>query len=100
MPVSHFVSHGIISYRADFGLTARFKAYHSAWNEDVDSRVIGNMNLLPFATKVRGPVGGGGGAGGWSGESVLTELYLTYSVKAGGNEMTDSRCARRGSKQQ
>ncbi|PWN28175.1 putative ARC18-subunit of the Arp2/3 complex [Jaminaea rosea] len=32
-------------------------AYHSAYNEDTDSRVIGSMSLLPFRSKIRGPAG-------------------------------------------
>ncbi|KAK4046871.1 subunit of the Arp2/3 complex [Microbotryomycetes sp. JL201] len=30
-------------------------AYHSSYNDDVDFRLIGNMSLLPFASKIRGP---------------------------------------------
>jgi len=30
-------------------------AYHSAFNDDVDNRQVGNMYLLPIKTKIRGP---------------------------------------------
>jgi len=30
-------------------------AYHSAFNEDPDARVVGNMSILPIKTRIRGP---------------------------------------------
>ncbi|CAO1620567.1 unnamed protein product [Sympodiomycopsis kandeliae] len=30
-------------------------AYHSAYNEDSDARIVGSMSLLPFRSKIRGP---------------------------------------------
>jgi actin related protein 2/3 complex subunit 3 len=31
------------------------QAYHSAFNEDLDVRQVGNMSILPIKTKIRGP---------------------------------------------
>ncbi|CAO1614295.1 unnamed protein product [Parajaminaea phylloscopi] len=30
-------------------------AYHSAYNEDADARLVGSMALLPFRSRIRGP---------------------------------------------
>jgi len=37
------------------------QAYHSAFNEEQDVRLIGNLALLPFKSKIRGaaPIGEG-----------------------------------------
>lgn len=32
-----------------------FQAYHSAYNDDADARLVGSMSILPIRTKSRGP---------------------------------------------
>jgi len=32
-----------------------YQAYHSALNEALDARQVGNMSILPIKTRIRGP---------------------------------------------
>ncbi|CAG8590088.1 2036_t:CDS:2, partial [Acaulospora colombiana] len=34
---------------------ANMPAYHSSFNEEADVRIVGNVSLLPFKSKIRGP---------------------------------------------
>lgn len=48
-------------------------AYHSAYNEDADSRVIGSMSLLPFRSRIRGPAGTPGKLAHATGEATTND---------------------------
>lgn len=55
MPVSQIQSEELSSHLAHLTLALSSQAYHSAYNDEPDARLLGSMTMLPLRTKVRGP---------------------------------------------